>query len=77
MPEITATVELDPKTEDIEPRQVRRVVLVTLAILLPEDMNDADVNDIIPTRLIVTGYTDTELDGLIQTTVQDAHLVMV
>jgi hypothetical protein len=70
------TVELDPETEDIEPRQVRRVVLVTLAILLPEDMSEADVNDIIPTRLIVTGDTDTELDALIQTTVQDARLVM-
>lgn len=72
----TATIETGADEDDINDLTPRRVVLITIGILLPEDLNEYDIADIIPTSLTVTGAYDTDLTDFIQVRVQEAHLVM-
>lgn len=72
----TMTIDVDEDQDDIEVRTPRRVVLITLAVLLPAEMEDAPVEDILPTGLGVEGFQDCMLTDFIQTTVQEARLVM-
>lgn len=69
----TATIEVDDDAAEGYPR---RVVLITVAVLLPPDFEDADIADIRPTTISVEGYADAALTDFIQTSVQEARLVM-
>ncbi|HKN57140.1 MAG TPA: hypothetical protein VJX66_31940 [Amycolatopsis sp.] len=67
----TATIEVD---EDVAEGHPRRVVLFTIAVLLPADFNDVDVAEIVPEAILVDGGQS--LTDFIETRVQDARLVL-
>lgn len=69
----TATIEVEDELVEETPR---RIVVFTLAVLLPPEFNDADIADIIPAGVTVNGWQDFYLSAFIQTTVQEARLVM-
>lgn len=70
------TATLEEVEEELALNTPRRVVLITVGVLLPAEFNDADIADIMPTSIAVTGAVDGELTDFIQTRVQEARLVM-